>query len=362
MEFPKRPHAVQVARDLTHSASIALVEPTGRPYWIAGIRVVIALYAPLLLGLAVNTHAFIPVAVGALVGALVDPGCSSARRAWTIATTSALAALAFAIGDLAGQNPLAAIPFIIAVAFACGLAPEFGAAGIRGSLYIASCALMGIASTGVDPGFITAPGLLVGGAWALVLAVGPFRQSGVPHRDFRKRTHNLAANLRSHLLLESAIGRHSARIAVAMGLALSLSFALDRPAVSWIAGAALAILHPRARAHGTRAARLFVGTLVGGVAAVALAELLGPSVALLVALVPALFLTVSMRSVDYVTYTIASTVFMLALSAFTWHVGWGLFDARLIDTVIGVLIALIVGGLSMPPRERERLAAEINAR
>lgn len=362
MAFPKRPHAFQVAKDLTHSASIVLVQPTGRPYWIAGIRVVIALYAPLLLGLAFSTQAFIPVAVGALVGALVDPGCSTARRAWTIATTSALAALAFAVGDLAGQSPLAAIPFIIAIAFACGLAPEFGAAGIRGSLYIASCALMGIASTGVDPGYITAPGLLLGGAWALVLAVGPFRQNGVPHRDFRKRTRNLATNLRSHLLLESAIGRHSARIAVAMGLALSLSFVLDRPTVSWIAGAALAILHPRVRAHGTRAARLFVGTLVGGVAAVALAELLGPSVALLVALVPALFLTVSMRSVDYVTYTIASTVFMLALSAFTWHVGWGLFDARVIDTVIGVLIALIVGGLSMPPRERARLAAEIDAR
>jgi len=361
MEFPRHPHAVQVARHLTHSATIALVQPTGRPYWTAGIRVVLALYAPLLLGLALDTHAFIPVAVGALVGALVDPGCSSARRAWTIGTTSALAAFAFAIGDLAGHSPLAAIPFIIGVAFACGLAPEFGAAGIRGSLYIASAALMGIASTGVDPGYITAPGLLAGGVWALVLAVGPFRQSGVPHRGLRRRTRSLAANLRSHLRLESAIGRHSARIAVAMGLALSLSFALDRPAVSWIAGAALAVLHPRARAHGTRAARLFVGTLVGGVAAVALADLLGPSVALLVALVPALFLSVSMRSVDYVTYTIASTVFMLALSAFTWNMGWGLFDARLIDTVIGVLIALIIGGLSMPPRERERLAAEIDA-
>lgn len=354
------PNAAGLARALAHRASVALPRPTGRPYWIAGIRVLLALYAPLLLGLAVGRpQTLVPVAVGALVGALVDPGCSSARRAWTIATSATLAAAAFALGDLVGHTPLAAIPFVIAVTFACGLAPEFGAAGIRGSLYVASCALAGIAASGVDPGFITAPGLLAGGLWALVLAVGPFRQNGEPRRDLMRRANSLVSNLRRHLRLETAIGRHSARMAVAMGLALSFSFAFERPAVSWIAGAALAVLHPRVSAHGTRGMRLLVGTLVGGLAAIALAAMFGPGTALLVALAPALFLAVSLRSVDYVAYTVASTAFMLALSAFTWHIGWGLFDARLIDTAIGILIALAISRLSMPQREGERLADEI---
>ncbi len=180
MALPKPAHTIQAARTAVRAASATLVRPTGRPFWMAGVRVLLALYAPLLLGVAVNQPLlFVPVGVGALVGALVDPGCATSRRAWTIGVTTLLAAVAFALGDLVGQTPLTAIPFVTVVVFACGLAPEFGTAGIRGSLYVGTCALLGIASSGVDPGFITAPGLLAGGLWALLLAVGPFRQSGV---------------------------------------------------------------------------------------------------------------------------------------------------------------------------------------
>lgn len=323
----------------------------------------LALYAPLLLGVAVNRPLLlVPVGVGALVGALVDPGCSTSRRAWTIGVTTVLAAGAFAVGDLVGQTPLTAIPFVVAVVFACGLAPEFGAAGIRGSLYVGTCALLGIASSGVDPGFITAPGLLAGGAWALALAIGPFRQSGIAHSGVTSRTRSFVSNLRVHLRLDSAIARHSARMAVTVGMALALSFALQRPMVTWIAGSALAVLHPRVTAHGTRGMRLLVGTLVGGLGAVALAQILGPGALLLAALAPAIFLAASVRSVDYVAYTVTSTAFFLALSAFTTHIGWRLLDARLADAAIGVVLALLVSRLSMPPRERDRLIEEIEAR
>ena len=68
-----------------------------------------------------------------------------------------------------------------------------------------------------------------------------------------------------------------------------------------------------------------------------------------------------MRSVDYVAYTVTSTAFFLALSAFTADLGWSLFDARLADAAIGVVLALLVSKLSMPPRERERLMEEMEA-
>jgi len=363
MALPRPAHTIQVARTVVRTAGTTLVRPTGRPFWIAGVRVLLALYAPLLLGVAVNKPLhFVPIGVGALVGALVDPGCSNSRRAWTIGVTTLLASLAFTLGDLVGQSPLTAIPFVVAVTFACGLAPEFGTAGIRGSLYVGTCALLGIASSGVDPGFITAPGLLAGGLWALLLAVGPFRQMGVVQRGVTHRTHSLLGNLRTHLRLDTAIARHSARMAVTVGLALALSFALQRPMVTWIAGSALAVLHPRVTAHATRSIRLLVGTLLGGLGAIALAQALGPGALLLIALAPAIFLAVSVRSVDYVAYTVTSTAFFLALSAFTTHMGWSLLDARLADAAIGVVLALLVSRLSMPPRERERLMAEIEAR
>jgi uncharacterized membrane protein YccC len=363
MALLKPTHSVQVARAAVHTATTTLVRPTGRPFWVAGVRVLLALYAPLLLGIAVNRPAmFVPVGIGALVGSLVDPGCASTRRAWTIGVTSVLAAVAFALGDLLGHTPLTAIPFAVLVVFVCGLAPEFGAAGIRGSLYVGTCTLLGIASSGVDPGFITAPGLLAGGAWALLLAVGPFRQAGSPRRSFIRRARSLTSNLKVHLRLDSAIARHAARLAVAVGIALALSFLLQRPMVTWIAGSALAVLHPRVTAHATRSIRLLVGTLVGGLGAVALAEALGPGTLLLVALAPAIFLAVSVRSVDYVAYTVTSTAFFLALSAFTTHMSWSLLDARLIDTAIGVVLALLISLLSLPQRERERLAEEIEAR
>lgn len=362
MALPKPAHTIHVARTAVRAASSTLVRPTGRPFWIAGVRVLLALYAPLLLGVAVNRPLlFVPVGVGALVGALVDPGCATSRRAWTIGVTTVLAAVAFALGDLVGQTPLTAIPFVVIVVFVCGLAPEFGTAGIRGSLYVGTCALLGIASSGVDPGFITAPGLIAGGLWALVLAVGPFRQSGAVQCGVARRTNFFVANLRTHLRLDSAIARHSARMAVTVGFALALSFALQRPMVTWIAGSALAVLHPRVTAHATRSVRLLVGTLVGGLAAIALAETLGPGALLLVALAPAIFLAVSVRSVDYVAYTVTSTAFFLALSAFSTDLGWSLFDARLADAAIGVVLALLVSKLSMPPRERERLLDEMEA-
>ncbi len=363
MALPRQTHAIQVARTVVRTAGTTLVRPTGRPFWAAGVRVLLALYAPLLLGVAVNKPLiFVPVGVGALVGALVDPGCSTSRRAWTIGVTTVLAALAFALGDLVGQTPLTAIPYVVAVVFACGLAPEFGTAGVRGSLYVGTCALLGIASSGVDPGFITTPGLLAGGLWALLLAVGPFRQSGVTRCGVTHRAQSLVGNLRTHLRLDSAIARHSARMAVTVGLALALSFALQRPMVTWIAGSALAVLHPRVTAHATRSIRLLIGTLVGGLGAIALAQALGPSALLMVALAPAIFLAVSVRSVDYVAYTVASTAFFLALSAFTTHMGWSLLDARLADAALGVVLALLVSRLSMPPRERERLIKEMEAR
>lgn len=362
MALPKPIQTIQVARAAVLTAGTTLVRPTGRPFWIAGIRVLLALYAPLLLGVALNLPGtFVPIGIGALVGALVDPGCATNRRAWTIGATSILAASAFALGDFAGRQPLTAIPFAVAVVFVCGLAPEFGAAGIRGSLYVATCTLLGIASSGVDPGFVTAPGLLIGGAWALLLAVGPFAQHGHPHRSFMRRARSLTANLKIHLRLDSAIARHSARMAVAVGVALALSFALQRPMVTWIAGSALAVLHPRVTAHATRSVRLLVGTLVGGLGAVLMAEAFGPGALLMIALAPAIFLAVSVRSVDYVAYTVTSTAFFLALSAFTTHMNWGLLDARLVDTAIGVVLALLIGLLSMPPRERERLNDEIEA-
>lgn len=355
-------HAIHVARTAVTTAGTSLVRPTGRPFWIAGIRVLLALYAPLLVGLAVNRPLiFVPVGIGALVGALVDPGCSSWRRGWTIGVTTVLASAAFAVGDVVGHTPLTAIPYIVAITFACGLAPEFGAAGIRGSLYVGTCALLGVASSGVDPGFVTAPGLLAGGLWALLLAIGPFRQDGTVQRGVTRRAHSFLRNLYAHLRLESAIARHSARMAVTVGLALALSFALQRPMVTWIAGSALAVLHPRVTAHATRSVRLLIGTFLGGLGAIALVEVLGPGALLLVALAPAIFLAVSVRSVDYVAYTVTSTAFFLALSAFSTHMGWSLFDARLTDAAIGVVLALLVSRVSMPPRERERLMREIEA-
>jgi len=345
------------------TAGTTLVRPTGRPFWAAGIRVLLAFYTPLLFSLVFSLPGtFVPIAVGALVGALVDPGCATKRRAWTIGISTVFAAAAFALGDLAGHQPLTAIPFAVAVVFACGLAPEFGAAGIRGSLYVATCALLGIASSGIDPGFITAPGLLAGGLWALLLAVGPFRQGGEVRRGVTRRVNSLWDNLKPHLRLETAIARHSARTAVAVGLALALSFVLQRPMVTWIAGSALAVLHPRVTAHATRSLRLLVGTLIGGLGAVALAQILGPGALLIAALAPAIFLAVSMRSVDYVAYTVSSTAFFLALSAFTTHMSWNLLDARLLDTAIGVVLALLISLLSLPPSERKRLTEEIEAR
>lgn len=357
---------VQQSRDARPRPSVLeaiaapLPDPQGRMLWVPGVRVVLALYAPLLLGVAIgNVGLMIPVAVGALVGALVDPGGPSARRATALLGTAIFGAAAFSAGTLAGKSPLAAILFVVSLLFATGLSPAFGAAGTRAGLYVATLGLLGIASTGPNPGWITSPGVLIGGAWSLALALGPFRQGGDMRVPLDERVCDFGSSLREHLVLGTALGRHAARVAVAGGLGLAVSLALGLDHTTWVAAAAVAVLHPHVTSCAKRGARLLGGTLLAAFAIALLLHAITPGPVLLAVAAPLLLLAVSVRNVDYLYYTVALTAFMLVLSSFGDPSGLSLAGARVLDTVLGVGIAVIVWLVSMPHSERERLREEL---
>ncbi len=342
-------------------ASVATIRSAaGRASLLPGLRVLMALYAPLLMGYAVGRlyHA-VPFAVGALVAALVDPGGSSQRRGAAIMTVTFGGAAAFALGDILGAYPATGIVYAFAVIFGCGLFTEFGAAGIRTGSWITALALLGVASSGVDPGLVTPAGLALGGLWALALGLGPFKQDGTMRKGLTRRAIHLRRSALDHLALRTAVGRHAARVAVSASAALALAYALDRPHVAWMAAAAIAVLDPRIPRLTQRGARLVVGTAVGAAFAAA-AVYFAPSGAVLLAMLAlVLFAAVSMRSVEYGAYVTAFTAFSLAVGAFSGSLDLTLVGGKIADAVIGAVLALAIARLSFPESERSRLASEL---
>lgn len=343
------------------ASSISAVRTTvARVSLLPGLRVLMALYAPLLMGYAVgHVYHAIPFAVGALVTSLVDPGGSNQRRGSAMMTIAFGGAAAFALGDFLGAYPASGIVYAFAVIFGCGLFTEFGAAGIRTGSWITALALLGLASSGVDPGLVTPTGLILGGLWAMALGLGPFRQDAPMRKALARRAIHLRRSALDHLMLRTAVGRHAARMAVSAGTALALAYALDRPHVAWMAAAAIAVLDPRIPRLTQRGARLVAGTAVGAALAAAAVHFAPTGAVLLAVLALVLFAAVSVRSLEYGAYVTAFTAFSLAVGAFSGTLDLTLVGGKIADAVIGALLALAIAHLSFPETEKSRLASEL---
>lgn len=370
-----RGSAARARRSLV-KGSEALVSAAPRyqrpPSWIPGLRVLLAFYTPLLFGYAIDRlSAFIPVAIGAGILALVDPLGSTPRRAMTITLTTLAGALAFSIGAAVGESALLAIAFIFVAVWASGIATGFGFSGLRAGLWTISVAIFGISNAGLSQGLFSTVGILAGGAWALFLALGPFRNEIGPLVNILNRPalmrmaepplRDLMSRARDHLNLKTALGRHAVRMAATAALGLTISFMLGRPIVGWIAGAATLVTNPSVRSLRQRGLAVLIGALLGSAIAWSIETFAAStSIALLVA-APLLFFGANLRAVDFSTWTTLYTAFNL--TAFFVAGGWSgnlaIYSGKILDTLIGVGLAVLVGWATFPYDERDRLDAEL---
>ncbi len=344
------------------------------PTWLPGLRVLLAFYAPMLLGLAIGRPGLlVPVGIGAGMLALVDPMGSTVRRSITIGATTLASAAVFAVGAGVGQIAPLTIAFVFVVVYIAGLSVELGGAGLRAGLWIVTAAIFGISNTGITPGYFSATGMLLGGLWALFLAAVPFRNEERPLSRILSREairamaaprlQGLIASLPDHLKLRTALGRQALRMSSAAALALSVSYLLERPTIGWIAGATIAVLNPQVRLFRARSTSLFIGTALGAGVAFVLAMLTSNITLMLALVAPVIFLAANLRTVDYGAWITLYSTFNLVMLFVTTGNGSdvSMISNKLLDTVIGAAIALLVAWTTFPYSERERLDEEFTA-
>lgn len=344
------------------------------PTWLPGLRVLLAFYAPILLGLAIGRPGLlVPVGIGAGMLALVDPMGSTVRRTVTIGATTLASAGVFAVGATVGQIAPLTIFFMFVVVYIAGLSVELGGAGLRSGLWIVTAAIFGISNTGITPGYFSATGILFGGLWALFLAAVPFRNEELPLSEIISREsvrsmtlprlRGLFDSLPDHLMLRTALGRHALRMSSSAALALSVSYMLGRPTIGWIAGATIAVLNPQVRLFRARSTSLFIGTALGAGVAFLLAMMTSSVTVMLVLVAPVLFLAANLRTVDYGAWITLYSTFNLVMLFVTTGNGSDalIISNKLLDTLIGLAIALLVAWATFPYSERERLDEEFTA-
>jgi uncharacterized membrane protein YccC len=148
------------------------VEP-GRPAIGLGLRVATGIAVPLLIGLATNrVMAGSAAALGAINVGMADSGGPERTRVAAMSVAALADAAALALGIAAARSLGAAVPLMLAIAFAGGIVTLYGRVASNVGFVVTVVFILGL---GVTPGALSASEALwvclAGGVWAMVLAL-----------------------------------------------------------------------------------------------------------------------------------------------------------------------------------------------
>lgn len=156
------------------------------------------------------------------------------------------------------------------------------------------------------------------------------------------------------LSLRSPFLRHAVRVTLAVLIASSLGALVSPTHASWVSVTTIAVLQPYPGATLGRALERVIGTVLGSIVAVLLMTLVNDPLVLTLAMVPlstAATLTRT-RSVRLFAFFV-TPVFVLFATGL--HEDWWSAALRVIDTVIGGLVAVMAALTVFPSWERVRL-------
>jgi uncharacterized membrane protein YccC len=172
----------------------------------------------------------------------------------------------------------------------------------------------------------------------------------VSHQDFDLKA------LRDNLTFSSAIFRHSVRMLLAGGVAFLVAKLLFSGNHSyWIVMTTVYMLKPAFSLTKQRNYERIIGTLAGGAIAVILLLLTQNRNLHFVLLLTFMVLSYSFQRRNYIVYVIFMTPFILILLSFLGLAYLDLAKERILDTVIGCIIAFSAGYLLFPRWEFEQL-------
>ncbi|HTE48097.1 MAG TPA: FUSC family protein [Gemmatimonadaceae bacterium] len=174
-------------RRTLHDARVASVFAHARPAYAAGVRAAIATVSPLLLSHVLPDGGASWMSLAGLNGALIDRGGPYRTRAATMSALAVASAVAVLIGTLIAGHVALSVAVTFVVGMICGLArawtdvgPGFGV-----TIFVSYAIALAIPAATTSSALARAGYILVGGMWALLLAIilWPLR----PYRPVRLR-------------------------------------------------------------------------------------------------------------------------------------------------------------------------------
>jgi len=164
--------------------------------------------------------------------------------------------------------------------------------------------------------------------------------------------------LREALTARSLPARHGLRMGIAAALAVWLSFTLDITRGYWATITTLIVLQPYTGATTRKTLQRVGGSVLGGIIAAGLAVVARTKLAIAGVMVPFTVGAVAVLPLNYGVFVLLLTpVFVLLAEP---HPGdWGIAGLRVVNTILGGIIALAAARLLWPAREIETYAQQL---
>lgn len=164
--------------------------------------------------------------------------------------------------------------------------------------------------------------------------------------------------LREALTSRSLPARHGLRMGIAAALAVWLSFTLDITRGYWATITTLIVLQPYTGATTRKTLQRVGGSVLGGIIAAGLAVLARTKLAIAGVMVPFTVAAVAVLPLNYGVFVLLLTpVFVLLAEP---HPGdWGIAGLRVVNTLLGGIIALAAAQLLWPAHEIETYARQL---
>ena len=176
----------------------------------------------------------------------------------------------------------------------------------------------------------------------------------VPEAEELSERESMLAPLRSVLGHDSLVLRHALRVGTVTAAAVLLAGLLELPRGYWVTITVVIILQPYTGATTLKAVQRVIGTVVGGMLTAALGAMFHDERAILVMAFVFAAVSVALLPINYTAFSVFLTptfVLLAEASAGDWH----LAGVRVLDTIIGGVLALLGARLLWPAPEWKRL-------
>ena len=315
-----------------------------------GLRVALVIGVLMTIWLAAGmTYAAIWFALGAQFAAMTDPGGRLGYRMPNIAVGSVVAGLSVCVGSLTASSMLAQVIVVPVWGVFAALGIAFGEG--RGKIgIVAAFSLLGASASqvhGIQP-LLLALAVIGGGALQL-LAVAIWPASNPDHGHGAPAPPSWP-EVRAKIGWHTPIGRHAIRMTLGLAVAVVIYDSAELTYGVWVGVATLLILRPSLVDSADRTFMRLAGTLIAVVIATGLAGIAGLSLVTVVLLVMlSEGISFAFVRAQYGIQAGALGAAMVVLFALTGTPETELAGARIVDTLIGGLIAAAVTILIREP-------------